>query len=409
MGNDTEVGSKKKEIEISGDHIDTENSKVRILAIDDEKINLKLLDKMLRANGYCNIELIQNPEQAIDAYHQHPADLILLDLQMPRKDGFTLLDEFHSLNDPLLPPIVVLTAYQQREYRLKALQLGARDFLTKPFDQIELIARIRNLIEMQKHLKVVRQQKDILEQENSLAQNLHENLLGDNGHNLPGVSCFHLPASVFSGDLFLARTCPHHQRLYIVLADAMGHGLTAAISLIPLSMLFHSMVDQGRDIEEIATELNALLYKLLPDDRFVAATLLQFDLNARTVQVWNGGLPPVLCISPQNKNCIQFNSLNMSLGILSPKSFKAECVSHSLLDGDKMMLYSDGVTEALNEQNEYFNTRLNDMLNSLCETKFPMQLVRTTLEQHIIHTEPKDDICLAEIDIQHVVLENIHL
>lgn len=378
---------------------DSNYTDARILIIDDEPINLKLLDIVLRSNGYSNLELIHQPELAIDAYQACRADIILLDLQMPVKDGFTLLAEFQALQDPLLPPIVVLTAYQQKEYRLNALQAGARDFLTKPFDHIELLARIRNLLEMQAHLCKVRQQNAILEQENQLAQHLYENLLGNTGHQLPGIACFHQAASLFSGDLLLAAVNATGSAGYVMLADAMGHGLTAAISLIPISMLFHAAVEKNSSLTELVTTLNFQLNKLLPEERFVAAIVIRCDFVNHTLSVWNGGMPPVLCIDMQHETISEFRSENMALGILPPSLFEGNVVQRALAFTEKLLMYSDGVTEAINTENTDFHEVFNQLRPSLYRTPSPIQQIEQALIAHIEGAAVNDDICLAQIDL----------
>lgn len=93
--------------------------------------------------------MVQDPRHAVARYQAAPVDLILLDLNMPELDGYALMAEFRALNDPLLPPILVLTAQSGRDHLLRALQAGARDFVAKPFDRAELLMRVRNLIEAQ--------------------------------------------------------------------------------------------------------------------------------------------------------------------------------------------------------------------------------------------------------------------
>lgn len=116
------------------------NHNNRILIVDDEPVNLKLLDKMLRAEGYTNLVLITDPRQVCAAYCAEPADLILLDINMPHLNGYEVMAQLKELNDPLLPPILVLTAQAGRDFLMKALTGGARDFLSKPFDHYELLA-----------------------------------------------------------------------------------------------------------------------------------------------------------------------------------------------------------------------------------------------------------------------------
>ncbi|HEY8035196.1 MAG TPA: HD domain-containing phosphohydrolase [Methylobacter sp.] len=136
----------------------------RILIVDDEPVNLKLLDKMLSAQGYSNLVLVQDSKQALEAYRQQRTDLILLDINMPYLDGFGVMEQFKALNDPLLPPVVILTAQHSQDFLLRALNAGARDFITKPFDRNELLARVRNMLDAQLAHRLVYEQKDVLDE-----------------------------------------------------------------------------------------------------------------------------------------------------------------------------------------------------------------------------------------------------
>jgi putative two-component system response regulator len=135
----------------------------RILIVDDEPVNLKLLDKMLSAQGYTNLALVQDPRLVLEVYHQQRTDLILLDINMPHLDGYGVMEQLKTLDDPLLPPVVVLTAQHGQDFLLRALNAGARDFITKPFDRNELLARVRNMLDAQLAHRLVFEQKDVLD------------------------------------------------------------------------------------------------------------------------------------------------------------------------------------------------------------------------------------------------------
>ncbi len=137
----------------------------RILIVDDEPANLKLLDKMLRAEGYTNLVLIQDPRQVLEAYRQAPVDLILLDINMPYLDGFAVLAGLQAPGEPLLPPVIILTAQHGRDILLRALNSGARDFIGKPFDRLELLARVRNLLDVHLAQRLLHARKEELEAE----------------------------------------------------------------------------------------------------------------------------------------------------------------------------------------------------------------------------------------------------
>lgn len=140
----------------------TDSSKIMI--VDDEPVNLKLLDKMLRAEGYTNLISISDSRQVRDAYRADRVDLILLDVNMPYLNGYEVMAQLKELNDPLLPPILMLTAQNGKEFLMKALNEGARDFLSKPFNRYELLARVRNLLDAHQALRLTFDQKGLLEE-----------------------------------------------------------------------------------------------------------------------------------------------------------------------------------------------------------------------------------------------------
>jgi len=137
--------------------------KERILVVDDEAFNLKLLERMLRTQDYEWITLVQDPRETLKHYRERRPDLILLDINMPYLDGYQIMEQLKGLSDPLLPPIIMLTAQRGKDHLLRALAMGARDFVTKPFDRNELLMRVRNLLDAQLAHRMVHDQKAVLE------------------------------------------------------------------------------------------------------------------------------------------------------------------------------------------------------------------------------------------------------
>lgn len=135
-----------------------------ILIVDDEPANLKLLDKLLASQGYEHRTCIEDPREVLPVYMQLRPDLILLDINMPHLDGYQVMEQLRALNDPLLPPILVLTAEYGHGFLLKALTMGARDYLSKPFDRTELLMRVRNLLDARRAHRITYEQNVVLEE-----------------------------------------------------------------------------------------------------------------------------------------------------------------------------------------------------------------------------------------------------
>ena len=120
----------------------------RILIIDDQPQNVILLEKILRQGGYVHVKGITDSRMALTAFSEFQPDLVAMDLRMPHVDGFTLMKQMRSrIPDGAFVPVLVLTADNSRKAQQDALSMGAKDFVTKPLDVMEVSLRIYNLLE----------------------------------------------------------------------------------------------------------------------------------------------------------------------------------------------------------------------------------------------------------------------
>lgn len=120
----------------------------RIMIVDDEIVNIKVLTRILNLNGYENIKGITDSKQVMDGFKAWQPDIILLDLLMPCMDGLAVLDQINSIKNRQYLPVVMITADSDVENRIKALNMGANDYISKPFNAEELVARVNNLIKI---------------------------------------------------------------------------------------------------------------------------------------------------------------------------------------------------------------------------------------------------------------------
>ncbi|SFW31654.1 MULTISPECIES: response regulator [Pseudomonas] len=134
------------------------NRDLRILIVDDQRPNLDLMEQLLAREGLHNVLSSTEPLRTLDLFNSFEPDLVILDLHMPAFDGFAVLEQLNRripANDYL--PILVLTADATRDTRLRALALGARDFISKPLDALETMLRIWNLLETRALYKALRE------------------------------------------------------------------------------------------------------------------------------------------------------------------------------------------------------------------------------------------------------------
>jgi PAS domain S-box-containing protein len=133
-----------------------------ILIVDDQESNVSLLAQMLSEAGYTCVTSTMNPQEVCSLHRKNGYDLILLDLQMPLMDGFQVMEGLKTNDADSYLPVIVLTA--QPGHKLRALQAGARDFISKPFDLVEVKTRIRNMLEVRLLYKKLENFNKVLEQ-----------------------------------------------------------------------------------------------------------------------------------------------------------------------------------------------------------------------------------------------------
>jgi putative two-component system response regulator len=134
----------------------------KVLIVDDLEANVRLLERMLRGAGYVSITSTMDPGEVCELHRNHRYDLILLDLQMPGMDGFQVMEGLKEIETDGYLPVLVITA--QPGHKLRALQAGAKDFISKPFDLPEVLTRVHNMLEVRLLHKELHHYNDVLEE-----------------------------------------------------------------------------------------------------------------------------------------------------------------------------------------------------------------------------------------------------
>src|SRR6202162_139797 len=134
----------------------------KILIVDDQEVNVLLIERMLCGAGYVSITTTMDPGKVCKLHFNNHYDLILLDLQMPGMDGFQVMEGLKEIEPDGYPPVLVITA--QPGYKLRALQAGAKDFIGKPFEMAEVLARVHNMLEVRLLYGITKRYSTELEQ-----------------------------------------------------------------------------------------------------------------------------------------------------------------------------------------------------------------------------------------------------
>jgi serine phosphatase RsbU (regulator of sigma subunit) len=395
----------------------------RILVVDDQEANVRLLEGMLRIAGYTSVDSTMDPKEVCELHRKNRYSLILLDLQMPGMDGFQVMEGLKEIEEDGYLPVLVITA--QPAHKLRALEAGAKDFVSKPFDLAELRARVHNILEVRLlHLEtknyskvleetvreleasreVIRlktlEERKKSEQELALAQETQESLLPRSVPQFENfrIHAFNNPTRYVGGDFYDFLQLSSGEWVG-VLADVSGKGMSAALlsSMVlgALSMEFHSRTQP----QEVLNRVNRLLCEKSLPCQFV--TLFLFLLSPQGMgQFISAGHPPAYLFRSATGKIEELDSNASVLGLFDDASYEAR--AFRLDKGDILVVYSDGLTDAENPQGEMFG---EDRLLRIIRQEAPSG--SQAIEQRFLkaieeftHGMPQTD------DITFVVVEN---
>ncbi len=349
--------------------------KARILVVDDQEANVRLLEGMLRIAGYTSVESTTDPTEVSELHRKNRYSLILLDLQMPGMDGFQVMEGLKEIEEDGYLPVLVITA--QPAHKLRALEAGAKDFVSKPFDLAELRARVHNILEvrllhletknyskvleetvreLERSREVIRlktlEERKRSEQELALAQETQESLLP---RVLPQFENFRIhaysnPTRYVGGDFYDFLQLSSEEWMG-VLADVSGKGMPAALlsSMVlgALSMEFHS----GTHPQEVLHRVNRLLCEKSLPSQFV--TLFLFLLNPLGMgQFISAGHNPAYLYRSATAKIEELVSDAYVLGMFDYATYPSR--AFQLDKGDILVVYSDGLKDAENQREELF-------------------------------------------------------
>ncbi len=375
---------------------------LKVLVVDDTEVNLGLFDKFIRRMGHETISAT-NGLEAVARFEECRPDLVLMDVMMPEMDGYEATRRIRTLCDDNWVPIIFMSAKVSVDDQVMGLEAGGDDYLTKPVNLKILAAKItamQRIAEMQQALEEtaseLQQYRDDAEQEMQLATRLMARITRSASLADPLLKVWTLPAVHMSGDL-VAAARPFDDRLYVLLADATGHGLSAALMQMPVSQTFYDMAQAGYSVSSIVTAMNRQLRALMPRDRFVAATVVVFDERNRLFEVWNGGNPEALLVDDDAGVIHRFEPRSPPLGIVGEDDFDARTEILQVAEGAELLLYSDGVLDADDAQGDCFGESGLALAVDLHREQGVCQRVAAALREHLGGRSGQDDISVVGI------------
>jgi CheY-like chemotaxis protein/anti-sigma regulatory factor (Ser/Thr protein kinase) len=379
--------------------------RMKILIADDTPTNVKQLQGVAQNMGHQTIVAVDGLS-ALEAFQAEAPDLVFMDIMMPGMDGITAVKHIRALPTDKWTPIIFYSALDRMQDIVSGLEAGGDDYLAKPASTQLLKAKINSYarqIALQGKVRTYAEElarwREDSEAQTRLGAHVMSRLTDAAGLRDQMVHSFNLPAETFSGDLLCAARAPGDV-LNVMLADAAGHGLAAALSAMPLTQAFYSMTAKGFPLPSIAEELNRKLKAILPVDRFVAATLASIDVRNRTVEVWNGGNPECFFLSTQGEVVMRWPSRHPPLGILPEPLFSGVSETVVFQEPGDLVLSSDGLTEAENAAGAWLGIDgVIDLLACASSTDMRFKGLLHGVDQHQQGKPARDDISCLMISV----------
>jgi sigma-B regulation protein RsbU (phosphoserine phosphatase) len=331
---------------------DNNNENEALLLVDDNPTNLQVLYQTLETTG-CKLLVAKNGETALAIAQKASPDLILLDIMMPGIDGFEVCRRLKDNLDTANIPVIFLSALTETKDKVQGLQLGAVDYVSKPFQPDEVIARVNTHLTIHRLKREVEQKKDALEDELKAASDVQRRLLPKKLPEIAGLKlAVHYETSLYAGgDYYDIAKMADNQWGFLV-ADAEGHSAPAAVMMAMTCALFRSYPEPPAEPGELLYFLNEHLCKVA-DPSFVTALYVVYDADHQRLKIARAGHPPPMIYRSAEKKAIEYKCGGVfPLGI-DPYE-QVPVTDAELQPGDRILMYTDGITERFSIDGETY-------------------------------------------------------
>ncbi|MFD2115614.1 SpoIIE family protein phosphatase [Paenibacillus yanchengensis] len=373
-----------------------------ILIVDDNAANQLIIKTILNKAGYVNLKFASSAQELFDILGVHSAimkereaELILMDMMMPVIDGLEackVLQKDERFKDI---PIIFVTAVGDSNKMAEALDAGASDYVMKPINRMELLARIRSALRLKKEIDWHKERDQRVKNELELAKQVQLSVLSKeiDDDNIE-IRAVYQPSSVLAGDFYGWYQIDKH-RYSIILLDMMGHGISASLVCMYISSMLRDTITRISDMEQAILELNRYMNQLHIEDEFInyyfTAIYMVIDTEHKTMEYVNAGHPTGIVYVDDKIELLEhccgaiglFHTLKVNKKILHYKKDM------------NIILFTDGLTDSLNNGAE---VPIEQLLASLDDKHNlePAAIIQQLLPQHN-QTNQNDDICLVKI------------
>lgn len=363
-----------------------------VLVVDDTPANIQILMETLK-DDYRIIAAVNGKRALQLAASTPPPDIILLDVMMPEMDGYEVCAKLKADAKTRDTPIIFITAMNDAQDETKGLELGAVDYITKPFSQAVVLARVKSHLELKQAREILKNQNVILEQrveertkevlelqktefdlrmakekvenELNIAAQIQKSILPSSFPAYPDRKEFELhavmqPARYIGGD-FYDFFFIDDNTLALVVADVSDKGVPAALFMMVSRTLIHSLAVDNPSPSVVLEKANNVMCQNNDSGMFVTVFLAFYNVSSGKLTATNGGHSASLIIDPDGASREWATTHGPALGFMEELPYKEETIDLEV--GQTLFLYTDGVTEAMSQDNVLFGLgKLRDLL-----------------------------------------------
>jgi len=371
----------------------------KILVIDDSKLNRAIVKKVLSSLNM-DVEEANDGLQGLDILKKNKFDLVLVDIIMPNLDGFGFLSKFKEISEKEFIPVILMTGSEDLNSKIKGLRIGADDFLLKPLNEKELIARVFSLLRLKSVYTELYEKNLLIKKELEIAKRIQQFIIPNDFSTIPypKISGYYLPIEDIGGDFFDCYSLNDNNFGFLI-ADVTGHGIPAALVMTMSKMIFSIYAPRFNSTKELFEAVNSNIKNLLLDTQYITSFYIIYDSKNNRIKFSNAGHTWALLYRASKGKVIALDTKGFFIGISEQSSYEEK--SLPVATGDRIVMYTDGVTEINNNAGDnYGEKRLANFIknnNDKNGDAFCMALIHD-LKKYTSLEKRTDDIALLCIE-----------
>ena len=376
-----------------------------ILIVDDEPINLQILINHLVLEGYTVIATSSGLEVLEKIENNEIPDMILLDVMLPRMSGYDVCKKIRDTYSLYELPILMLTARNKPEDIITGLEAGANDYLAKPVNKLELLARVSSLLSLKYSVKL-NNELNIIKRDIQVAHEIHSNVLLQEIPSFPDltIAIKYQAMEKLGGDFYDIHPLSEKQ-VSILVADVSGHGLPAAFICAMLKVAYSFHISQADNPAQLMQRINNTMYNYV-GGQFITACYIFLDLEKRTAHQVSAGHWPALLLRNKDKHIDLHRNNGMPFGWVEDTSYSTS--QFELTANDRLILYTDGIVESRDKNGKMFGEKQFHQLIRNNSDKKPEAFISSIMDE-VRHWSSlkedenfEDDVTLLIIDIENL-------